>query len=104
MRSRANTTLREHLALAGERIMGVELDEARALLGVRPTDEWDAVRVAYRSLIRLQHPDRAGPGATVRAAELNEAYQLLKRSMQVETLAGLRPRRRPAEPPRPRFD
>jgi curved DNA-binding protein CbpA len=82
----------------------VELDEARSLLGVSPTDEWDAVRVAYRRLIRQQHPDRAGPGATVRAAQLNDAYRVLSRALQVQTLDGTRPRRRLADPPPPRFD
>lgn len=82
----------------------MELEEARSLLGVSPDDEWEAVRVAYRRLIRLQHPDRAGPGATVRAAELNEAYRVLSRATQVETVEGRRPRRRAAQPPPPRFD
>jgi curved DNA-binding protein CbpA len=82
----------------------VELDEARSLLGVSPTDEWDAVRIAYRRLIRQQHPDRAGPGATVRAAQLNDAYRVLSRALQVQTADGIRPRRRLADPPPPRFD
>jgi hypothetical protein len=82
----------------------VELDEARSLLGVGPTDEWDAIRGAYRRLIRQQHPDRAGPGATIRAAQLNDAYRVLSRALQVQTLDGTRPRRRLAEPMRPRFD
>jgi hypothetical protein len=82
----------------------VELEEARSLLGVSPDEEWEAVRVAYRRLIRLQHPDRAGPGATVRAAELNEAYRVLSRSLQVQTVEGRRPRRRVVTPPPPRFD
>jgi hypothetical protein len=82
----------------------VELEEARSLLGVSPDEEWEAVRVAYRRLIRLQHPDRAGPGATVRAAELNEAYRVLSRSLQIQTVEGRRPRRRVVTPPPPRFD
>jgi hypothetical protein len=82
----------------------VELEEARSLLGVGPDEEWEAVRVAYRRLIRLQHPDRAGPEATVRAAELNEAYRVLSRSLQVQTVEGRRPRRRVVTPPPPRFD
>jgi hypothetical protein len=98
------TTLREHVARDGERIMGVELDEARSLLGVSPTDEWDAVRIAYRRLIRQQHPDHAGPGATVRAAQLNDAYRVLSRALQVQTADGTRPRRRLADPPPPRLD
>ena len=82
----------------------MELDEARSLLGVSPTDEWEAVRIAYRRLIRQQHPDRAGPGATVRAAQLNDAYRVLSRALQVQTVDGIRPRRRLADPPPPRFD
>jgi hypothetical protein len=70
----------------------VDVHEARALLGVGPDESWDEVRLAYRRLIRELHPDRAGPSATARAAQLNEAYGVLSR-----TLAGpgMRPSRRP---------
>jgi hypothetical protein len=81
----------------------MDLDEARTLLGVSPTDEWDAVRAAYRRLIRQQHPDHAGSGATERAAQLNEAYRVLAQALQTQTLANAR-LRPPVEPPPPRFD
>jgi hypothetical protein len=61
----------------------VEVHEARALLGVTTHDTWDAVRLSYRQLMRRLHPDHAGPNSTHRAAELNEAYAVLSRSMRV---------------------
>lgn len=70
----------------------MEVHEARAVLGVVATDDWPAIRLAYRKLIREIHPDRAGERTTVRAAELNEAYALLTRVLQA-------PRRVPAPPP-----
>jgi hypothetical protein len=75
------------------RIVHVDLDEARVLLGVGPSDEWEAVRLAYRRLIRQQHPDSGHPGATVRAATLNAAYRLLSRALRAETVDGTPPRR-----------
>jgi hypothetical protein len=60
----------------------VEVDEARALLGVAASDSWDAVRGSYRHLMRQLHPDHAGPTSTLRAAELNEAYAVLSRVMR----------------------
>jgi hypothetical protein len=60
----------------------VEVHEARAVLGVTSGDDWDAVRLSYRHLMRRLHPDRAGPTFTHRAAELNEAYAVLSRSMR----------------------
>lgn len=78
----------------------MEVHEARAVLGVLATDDWPAVRLAYRKLIRELHPDRAGPRATGRAAELNEAYALLTRVLQGGPgLANRRPE--PPSPPPP---
>jgi hypothetical protein len=77
--------------------------EARALLGVTADDGWDAVRLAYRRLIRELHPDRAGPEATGRAAELNEAYGVLSRELANAALRNRRPTAstpRPAPPPK----
>lgn len=85
----------------------MNVHEARSLLGVGPDDGWDAVRVAYRRLIRELHPDRAGPGATGRAAQLNEAYGILSHALGGTTMRGRRPMpsRRPtaAPPPSPRI-
>ncbi len=58
----------------------MDLNEARAVLGVADGVDRAAVRAAYRDRIRLAHPDIAGPGATARAADLNEAYALLTRA------------------------
>ena len=83
----------------------MNVHEARALLGVRPDDGWDAVRLAYRRMIRELHPDRAGPEATSRAAELNEAYSVLLEALSSTTMPGRRstPIRRPSPtaPPSP---
>ena len=76
----------------------MEVDEARAVLGVLATDEWSAVRLAYRKLIRELHPDRAGPRATDRAAEVNQAYAVLTRALHG---AGARRPEPPPPPPRP---
>jgi hypothetical protein len=75
----------------------VEVHEARAVLGVLATDDWPAVRLAYRKLIRELHPDRAGERTTGRAAELNEAYAVLNRVLHDASTAP----RRPGPPPPP---
>jgi DnaJ domain len=85
----------------------VEVHEARALLGVTTHDTWDAVRVSYRQLMRQLHPDHAGPTFTHRAAELNEAYAVLSRSMGIRRAhgpmppGGYRPDIATATPPEP---
>jgi hypothetical protein len=57
----------------------MDVRQARAVLGIGDDDGWDAVRAAYRRLIRAAHPDRAG-GTTRAAVELNEAYAVLSRA------------------------
>lgn len=57
----------------------MDVHEARTVLEVAEGDGWDAVRAAYRRLIRAAHPDRAG-GTTRAAARLNEAYAVLSRA------------------------
>lgn len=81
----------------------MNVHEARALLGVGPDEGWDAVRIAYRRLIRDLHPDRAGPGATARAAQLNEAYGILSRALRGSAMRGPRsaPVRRTTTPTHP---
>lgn len=76
----------------------MEVDEARAVLGVLATDEWSTVRLAYRKLIRELHPDRAGPRANDRAAEVNQAYAVLTRALHA---SGARLPDPPKPPPRP---
>ena len=82
----------------------MNVHEARTLLGVGPDDDWDAVRLAYRELIRELHPDHAGPEATTRAADLNAAYSLLTRALRGTGARGRRPapvRRQPTAGPPP---
>ena len=52
---------------------------ARAVLGVEADASPDAVRAAYRRLLRRHHPDVAGSSvdATRRTAELNRAYAIV---------------------------
>ena len=92
----------------------MDVHEARRVLEVADGDGWDAVRTAYRRLIRAAHPDREG-GTTRAAVRLNEAYAVLSRARRhgspVGTAAqprggGAGPaagpeRRRPAQPAPP---
>jgi len=47
------------------------------VLGVHDTASTRQVRAAYRQRIREHHPDRAGPDATVDAARIIEAYEVM---------------------------
>lgn len=49
--------------------------DARAILGVGPQADADAIRAAHRRLMVDAHPDRGGPAE--RARELNAARDLL---------------------------
>lgn len=85
----------------------MEVHEARVLLGVDPGEGWEAVRLAYRRLIRELHPDHAGPATTRRAAQLNEAYAVLARAARETASSGARaaaapPRPAPPPPPPPK--
>ena len=53
-------------------------DSAYAALGLKPGASRAQVDEAYRRLIKLHHPDRAGGDAT-RAADVNRAYTFLRR-------------------------
>ena len=55
----------------------MDLAAARAVLGVDATDDWAAVRDAYRTLIRLTHPDLVGPGGADETLRVNAAYRVL---------------------------
>jgi hypothetical protein len=58
----------------------MEADEARRILGVGPTADAEAVRTAYRHLVRRTHPDVSDvPDATSRTVRLTQAYSLLLR-------------------------
>ena len=69
--------------------------EARAVLEVADDDGWEAIRASYRRLIRVAHPDAAGPspsaGANRAAARLNAAYAVLSRAKRSGTLHAPRP-------------
>jgi hypothetical protein len=58
----------------------MEIAEARAVLGVDETSDWETVRDAYRRLIRQSHPDVAGPGHVHQASSVNIAYAVLDRA------------------------
>jgi hypothetical protein len=77
--------------------------EARAVLEVADDDGWEAIRASYRRLIRVAHPDAAGPagsaGANRAAARLNAAYAVLSRAKRAGTLDAPRPA--PARGPSP---
>jgi len=57
---------------------------AREILGLSPSSNFRAAKTAYRNLVRIHHPDRAGsdPAAQNRASEtmsrINEAWEYLE--------------------------
>ena len=57
---------------------------AREILGLAPSANFRAAKAAYRNLVRIHHPDRAGsdPAAQSRASEtmsrINEAWEYLE--------------------------
>lgn len=65
------------------------------MLGVDDAEGWEAIRSAYRRLIRVAHPDAAGPGAATgpTAARLNAAYTVLSRAKRSGVLDAPRPGR-----------
>lgn len=52
---------------------------AYAVLGLEPGAEWTSVERAYKTLIKANHPDRAG-GDALRAAEITRAYRELRQA------------------------
>jgi hypothetical protein len=48
-----------------------------AILGLQPSADQEAVRLAFRRLARLYHPDVAGTGDLARMRQLNAAHQVL---------------------------
>jgi hypothetical protein len=87
------------------RIAGMDVREARSVLGVAESDDWDVVRLAYRRHIRAAHPDTHGAGATPTAVRLNEAYAVLSRAKRAgarhATPSGAPAAASPAPPPPP---
>lgn len=71
---------------------GLSPRAAASVLGVRPDDDAAVVRDAYRNKIRQCHPDVAGPGGTVRARLVNEAYRVLRGAARVPSEMTDRPR------------
>lgn len=85
-----------------------ELVRARAVLGVAATADWATIRAAYRTQIRLSHPDVVGGTTSERSLELNAAYRLLAQSRRPDgTLPRPQspptaPSAQPPTPPKPR--
>lgn len=48
-----------------------------AILGVTPDADGDAIRVAYRSLVRRYHPDRGTGSSAEKFRQVTEAYEIL---------------------------
>lgn len=79
-------------------IQGVDVTEARRVLGVGTQASWDDVRAAYRRLIRATHPDVVGRTGAASAASVNAAYTTLVR---LRRAGGTWPPAAPAGPPPP---
>jgi hypothetical protein len=87
----------------------MELATARTVLGVQASDDWSAVRSAYRSLIRTMHPDLVGPSGAERSMRVNDAYRTLAiarregrlHAVDADVAAPAPPPTRPARRPRP---
>ncbi|NPA65423.1 MAG: DnaJ domain-containing protein [Epsilonproteobacteria bacterium] len=65
------------------------LEEAYKILGVRPNDDMESIKKAYRKLVRQYHPDiikAQGKDeaylkeATQKTQEINEAYEIIKKA------------------------
>jgi curved DNA-binding protein CbpA len=73
------------------------------ILGVRPGASAASIKAAWRRLARENHPDLTGDDpaasrrATRRMAEINDAYEILRRA-DAERRAGLRPEPSPTRP------
>ena len=83
----------------------MNLDDARAVLGVSAADDWTVVREAYRTLIRTAHPDLVGPSGVDHAVRINAAYRELAVARREGRLHDddqeLRRQPGPTGPPRP---
>ncbi len=65
------------------------LDEALGVLALGRGATEDEARTAYRRLVGVAHPDRAGddPEATRRTARLTQAYAVVRRALAEATMA-----------------
>lgn len=80
----------------------MELDEARAILGVAASATPAEIRAAYRRLVRVHHPDvTPGQAAAAHTVRLNQAYALLRRP-PTSVVAGPTTQPPPPTPHRPR--
>jgi hypothetical protein len=88
----------------------VDAREALAALGLPADATFPEARAAYRRLVRVAHPDVAGPAGTADAARLNQAFAVLRAqagSLGARATAGhpeppsAPPPPAPAPPPRP---
>lgn len=76
--------------------------QARRVLGVAPDADHEAVRQAYRALIRAHHPDRPGVTSDERATLIIEAHRVLTGSQApAPEGAATTPPPGPTVPPRP---
>ena len=80
----------------------MDIDEAVAVLGVRPGMTIDEVRVAYRDLLRVTHPDVRGSAADSASAGretalLNDAFTTIRLAL-VDTIVVPMPVPKPAGP------
>ncbi len=86
----------------------MDLATARAVLGVSASDDWNAVRSAYRAVVRTTHPDVAGASGIDRTVRANDAYRTLAIARREGRLAAddapvtsAGPARGPGRRPRP---
>ncbi|RVT43866.1 J domain-containing protein [Sphingobium algorifonticola] len=73
----AGLKLRKPAPRASHPVAAADVAEARALLGLGPYADAEAVRAAHRRLIATVHPDKGGTEAL--AAKINAARDLLLR-------------------------
>lgn len=80
-----DSTDEDHDGLSAHDLPSDKLKELYAELGLTPTATDDAVRKAYRALVKRYHPDRYNAAneeekknATVRFRDITEAYELIK--------------------------
>lgn len=51
------------------------VEDCWQVLGIKPTDDLEEIKRAYRRLIKEHHPDIAGHHSTLKCAEITEAYK-----------------------------
>ena len=64
--------------IRGGKPSSVDVQEARSVLGVKPDATLKEVKVAYRRLVLVCHPDRGSPDGGQRLRVVGEAYNTLK--------------------------